>query len=89
MMTAELDHPRLRGGRFPEQRQIELVTAEDQATAALRFPEHLVSLDDLQDLLVALRTQGRGQERQHRVVLGSGEIPEAQSLAAEDPGRKI
>ena len=87
MVPAELNHPRLGGGRLAEERDIIFIAPEHRLAA--RFSQQLVGLDDLQNLLVPLRTQRRCQHRQHGLALGFCEVAHAQTLPFEDCCRKI
>ena len=87
MVPAELNHPRLGGGRLAKERDIIFFLPENRLAA--RFFQHLVGLDDLQNLLVPLRTQRRCQNRQHGVALRFCEVAHAQALPFEDCCRKI
>src|SRR5262249_14933235 len=87
MVPAELNYPGLGGGRLAEKRDIIFIAPKNRLAA--RFFQHLVALDDLQNLFVALRTQRRGQHRQHGVGLRLGKVAHAQALPFEDCCRKI
>src|SRR5262249_43808631 len=87
MVAAELNHPRLGDRRLAEERDIIFIAPKDRLAA--RFSQHLVALDDLQNLLVPLRTQRRGQDRLHGLALRLGKVAHAQALPFDDGCRKI
>src|SRR5262249_50694402 len=87
MVPAELNHPRLGGGRLAEERDIIFIAPKDRLAA--RFFQPLAGLAVLQTLPVPLRTQCSRQARQHGLALRLGEVAHAQALPFENCCWKI
>src|ERR1039457_6080400 len=104
MMPAKLNHPRLGRRRGSEERHIVLIKSEpnDYASpagtpaslsatgpSAAGILQHLVTVHDVGDLLVALTAQGRGDQRKGRLALPRRHVAEAQAISLKDSGGKV
>src|ERR1022692_3116601 len=104
MMPAKLNHPRLGRRRGSEERHIVLIESEPNASAnpagtpaslsatgpsAAGILQHLVTVHDVGDLLVALTAQGRGDQRKGRLALPRRHVAEAQAISLKDSGGKV
>ncbi len=77
VMTAELNHPRLGGGRLSEERKVILIVA-DPAAACARF-QGFIGLDNMADLFISPRTQGDFQQAHGRSPLFVRQVSHSQA----------